>query len=234
MNYGDKRPGKQFLKTDASCVDLRGKPTGGVCTMSIPDMTERARQYAERRIEGANREARRIVEEASARSAEIEKQAYLKGHQKGEKAGQEIILQQLAPFLEHFRVMSDVLVGLRDRQLKALEPEILRLAVKIAKRIVHEELSVNDEVVCGVARAAVEEAVDREHVRILVSPDDCEFLERYKPELLTVQGVRQIEIEADPSIGPGGCVVETTSGEIDARIEAQQSKFDELTEQYDA
>jgi flagellar assembly protein FliH len=42
-----------------------------------------------------------------------------------------------------------------------------------------------------------------------------------------VQGLRHLSIEGDALVGPGGCLVESTFGEIDARLEAQLEELEQ-------
>jgi flagellar assembly protein FliH len=78
----------------------------------------------------------------------------------------------------------------------------------------------------GIAVAAVRHALLRsasaETVRIRVHAADLESVKAHREELLTlVDGIRQLEIVADRRVGPGGCVVETLGGVVDARVETQ-------------
>ena len=170
------------------------------------------------------------LEEARAQASLIERDAYEQGFKKGEEAGQRVVLQQLSPFLTNFEALTGELARLRELHLGALEKELLPLGVEIARRVVHAELKLAPEKIAGIARAAIANTVDRERIVIRVSAADRDFLEQYRPDLLTVEGVKEVRIESDPRIEGGGCIVETTSGEVDATIPTQLHRFEALTE----
>jgi flagellar biosynthesis/type III secretory pathway protein FliH len=57
---------------------------------------------------------------------------------------------------------------------------------------------------------------------IRVHPADLQGLLEAKPQLLaTFDGVKKLTVVEDPSVGRGGCLVETPTAEIDARLDSQ-------------
>ena len=216
---GREKRARRFAPDRFRHVTGDGAPSSGVRAASVKDL---------------NAEARQIVERARAQAAEVEARAYRAGFAEGEKAGQAATLEQLAPYLDHFRKLTRELARLREIHLKAIEPEVLSLAVEIARKIVHDEIEANPEVIGHVARAAIRDTVDRARVTIRVAPRDHAFLARFRPDLLRIEGVKEVVIEEDERIEPGGCLVETESGQVDARIDSQFAQFEHLRDAYDA
>jgi flagellar assembly protein FliH len=91
----------------------------------------------------------------------------------------------------------------------------LDLALAVARKIVHAELEASAEATARVIDAAVRHAQDAAVVRVRVNPADKERIEAAHPA-----GARP-ELAADPAVAPGGCVVETDCGDIDATVETQ-------------
>ena len=59
--------------------------------------------------------------------------------------------------------------------------------------------------------------------------DDLETVRAFREDLTAlVDGIGQLEIVEDRRVSPGGCVVETTGGTIDARIETQFTEIESL------
>lgn len=175
-----------------------------------------------------DRLVQRAMDEVQGRVSEIERKAYMEGHEKGEQAGQKLILKQLSPYLESFRQLTEQLVNLRDQQLKAIEPDIMGLAVQIARKVIHGEIKTNQDVIKNVTVAAIQHAVDREVLTIRISPEDHQFLKEFRSDLLLIDGVKEVQIEEDSTIDPGGCLVESQSGDIDATIPTQIGEFENL------
>ena len=115
-----------------------------------------------------------------------------------------------------------------------LEQSVLALAVEIARRIVLHDISVNPDLLKSIVAECLRR-VPLHHgpLRLRVNPTDKEVLEAHPLDLMP----GDIEICADPSLSPGGCVLEMAShdparpdrrweeaagsspGEVDARIE---------------
>jgi flagellar assembly protein FliH len=72
--------------------------------------------------------------------------------------------------------------------------------------------------------------VEQDHIVVRVHPEDWHYATEITGALGHVRGgLKTLTVQEDTSIGRGGCVVETSLGTIDARIEAQ---FDELEQRF--
>ncbi len=108
--------------------------------------------------------------------------------------------------------------------LLRLESELSALAVIIAERILHQELTLGHDSVVSIAKAALSEIIPTQSLTLHVNPSDSATIESRLPELVrSVQGLRTIEISTDPSFR-GGCLIETDGGAVDARVEQMLAK----------
>ena len=77
-------------------------------------------------------------------------------------------------------------------------------------------------------REALELAAGSSHVRLHLSPADCDALQpRLDALLQELAGLGRPEVVADPQIEPGGCRVETRFGTIDQQLETQLARIEE-------
>lgn len=164
-----------------------------------------------------------------------EKEAYQRGYEAGEKVGRETAEKRVEEVINN---ISHLLEGLRslNRQIyEEGEVKIVALAICIAEKVIHSELKQNPEVIVNVVRAALKKVLDREMIKIKVNPKDFEILNRYRPELMaSTNGKKGPTIEWDDSIMPGGCLIETNHGEVDARLDKQLEEISlELKEEMD-
>jgi len=68
--------------------------------------------------------------------------------------------------------------------------------------------------------------VDHENIKIRLNPEDLRFLMDLKQDLSQEVGwLKSSAFEGDGSIKPGGVLLETASGEIDARLEQQLNEI---------
>jgi type III secretion protein L len=110
----------------------------------------------------------------------------------------------------------------RDRRLAAVERELVALAVDVARRILGRELALDPESVVGIAREALVAARGRRELTLRVNPADAAAV-RGAPALLAgaLAPAAAFAIREDPAVPPGGALVETEAGLVDARLETQ-------------
>ena len=113
-----------------------------------------------------------------------------------------------------------------------IEPELVRLSIAIAEKIIQRELDTQPDTVLHLLRTALTRIRDREHLRISVNPRDFDQVKQAREDLLSaVDGLRKLEIVEDRRVGPGGSLIESPSGTLDARINTQLDQISQaLTE----
>lgn len=102
------------------------------------------------------------------------------------------------------------------------ERELLQVALGVARKVVQQEIQERPEIWLGMIRAAVRQAVEREHIVVRVPPPLAQALQARLASLRAgLEDVKELEIVEDPALPPGGCVVESRWGEVDIGIESQ-------------
>lgn len=150
-------------------------------------------------------------------------QAWEEGRREGFAAGK----REAAPLIAVLQNIADEARAAREEFIAITTPQLLNLAVQIAEKIIRREVETDPTVVQRIAEDALRHAVDKHHLRIRVHPEDLETLQAAAPELqAALDDIREFEIVPDRRRGDrrmarGGCLIETESGIIDARIETQ-------------
>lgn len=193
---------------------------------TVNEEIARARSEAEQLLAVAREEAQRVLDMAKASAEEIRAQAWAEGHAEGLAAGRkEGLASARAEVAEHLHTvyrLADAAADARVEMLRKLEPEIVELVLDMAAKVIGESIRLNPTLVVDVVSQAVRQASTTEQLRIRVNPADVEQLESYWAEALKDNpSGRHWEIVADRHIQPGGCIVDTPSGTVDARIETQ-------------
>jgi flagellar assembly protein FliH len=204
------------------------------------EIKKAARAEAENIVAEGQAEAERIKAEAEALQQEassIHQQAQDKGHeegfQKGYAEGQEKGLSDfetaVAPVLEAFKDIENLYQDL----WQANEPQLVKLATRVAEKVIYHELTTSPEVVAGAFKAALDRLQEQHQALFRVNPDDLEYLEAVRGELKdTIKGLVKITFEPDPNLDRGELVMETESGRLDAtlrrRIEAVLGAVDDV------
>lgn len=111
---------------------------------------------------------------------------------------------------------------LRESLLSGSSHDMLRLVMTVARQVVQAEISVNQELVLKTIERALNAAVQADSHRVLVAPGDLALVKEKKPLFLaSIHGLKNVTVEADPSVAPGGCRLESELGEVDATVDSQ-------------
>ena len=197
---------------------------------------------AERALQDARIEAQRIVDAAKQEAEQLRTESRRDGYAKGEAQGTAVGLAEgrtkgaveghAAAKLEHsaalraietsFAVEFSRWMGVRDETMRFAERELAGIAVSMAESIVREHIAGDQSVIAREAQAAVALFARATRVTIEVSPEDAPIVAESMPQLSAAlpEGAT-VSIVARAGIARGGCVVRSSEGTVDARIETQ-------------
>jgi len=162
---------------------------------------------------------------------EIEEKAYAKGFARGEKAGIESGNEKIESVVNRINKGLSELRKIRQDISLETEQEIVKLAMAIARKIVCNEIRINKNAVVNVVKEAVKKVDGSERVKVKLSIKDFQFINNEKPAIIDkITNIENVGFEMDESISDGGCIIETESGDIDARIEKQFQAVEEAFE----
>ncbi len=99
--------------------------------------------------------------------------AYQEGLREGQASGQQQMAAQLQAMEGRLARSIEELTGLRARFRHEAEEDVVELALAIARRILHRELTVAPDALLGLVKAALEKIEAREVHRVRVEPRRC-------------------------------------------------------------
>lgn len=153
---------------------------------------------------------------------QIQKAAYNKGLEDGLNKGRILTLKEIGTELKILKGLIGGVEKLKDELYRKIEKDVVEISIMIAGKIIGDIAVEGRDVVVNIAKEAIKRASDREVLRIRVAPVDYETLNKKRSELLQcIDGIKSLIFEVDESVQPGGCLIETNQGDIDARIESQ-------------
>lgn len=183
------------------------------------DVVIRAKDDAGRIITEAQNKAKKLIEECKLYCQSIESTSGREGFELGKDEGRKAGFEEVANLVEETRRTLHQAFGERDRLMKSVEAEAAKLALKIAERIIGTEISMRPDIVLDMVSSTIEKVKDREHVIIYVHQEDLEYVKENAATFgRIVDGIKSFEIQADPRVDRGGCIIETNLGSVDARI----------------
>lgn len=163
-----------------------------------------------------------VLAEARADAERKVREAYEEGLRRGHAAGQQRFEESVGDAALAFTRAAGEMAESRARFMETLEPQLIRLAVLLAQRILEREVKMDPGVIATTARAALAYVLDAERVVLRINPMDLDTMRSRRADLLVqFDRIATIELAADPEIASGGCIASTPALEIDARISEQ-------------
>jgi flagellar assembly protein FliH len=192
---------------------------------------------AEQILAKARREAELILRQAEEQAAMLLAQERMRvesilqaereeakrfGYEAGYGEAVQAVEADYASRLDHAEKLIQSALEERQLLLEDAQPMIVELACAIARKIMTRECTVDREWVLGVVRAALEEIRDAGNVEVRVNPDDYELVRANAQGLRKeVPGQSELLVIPDRGVEAGGCVIQTSFGNIDARLDTQ-------------
>jgi len=138
--------------------------------------------------------------------------------QTGLKEGRAEAAGEVQKAFEQIARSLDDLSKMKKKVRHEAEQELVKLALAIARRILHRELSTDPESIEGIVHAALQKLQHREVSRVRVYPAAVDAVRAALDRIGTRSA---IEVFADAGLESGAIIFETSVGELDASIETQ-------------
>lgn len=211
-----------------------GPLTKGASVFDLGDLTreskhavQEAKQQAQQIMRRAEQEAAKLVDSATDRGfAEGEERGLAQGREEGRKAGRADAIAQFTSQLKDLQVSFTAALEQweadRNDMVLAAREDVLRLALAVAEKVTYRIIQTDSTVIGDQLAEALALLVAPRAVTVAVAPQDRALVEAMLPELIDkINTCTHAAIRDDPSVTPGGCVISTGAGRIDATIERQ-------------
>jgi flagellar assembly protein FliH len=158
------------------------------------------------------------ITELSATAEQQAHQAYENGLRAGEGAARKALESEIRAVIDRLTATIVEISATRTDAILRAEADTVRLAIEIARRILHRELTVDPNALEALAKAALYKLQSQEIYRVRVHPDQEELVRASLQQTGRGQG---IEVIADPSQPPGGILFDIGRGALDASVGTQ-------------
>jgi flagellar assembly protein FliH len=152
-------------------------------------------------------------------------QGLASGEAEGIKRGEAAFAKRLSDLDVKYAALEAILGTLAkplDQLDAAMEQELTRLTLIIAKHLVRRELRIDPSQVIGIIRHTVGLLpLAARDVKVHLHPDDAAIV---REKLAKPTGEREWVLMEDPLLARGGCRLTTATSNIDARLESRVSE----------
>jgi flagellar assembly protein FliH len=214
---------------DLEASPIAWRPAGGAATPALS--AQKARAPGTAGASAANGPGSGTGSRAGASSggsaggaSEAEVQARVEAaYRQGESAGAQAAAERLTAPLASLGKIVQELAGTRPRVRAEAEQGVVNLAIAIARRVLHREISTDPAALLGLVKSAAERVNARELHRLRVAPPDAGVLLDQRDRMGLPPG---LEIVSDPGLVSGSVIFETLRGELDASVETQLDEIE--------
>jgi flagellar assembly protein FliH len=170
--------------------------------------------------------------EMTAAAEQQARQAYETGLRNGEGVARKALESETRAAVERLAATIADVAATRSDTIRRAEADTVRLAIEIARRVLHRELSVDPNALAALTRAALEKLQSQEIHRVRVHPAQEEVVRTCLQQ--TGRG-QAIEVIADPSQPQGGILFDISRGTLDASVGTQLDEIERgLTDQLES
>ena len=155
------------------------------------------------------------VEDTAAECARLREVARAEGYAEGVAAGR----AEIDSHAVRMRQLAESFSATLDNLDFRLADMVLELALDVARQVVAGELAARPERLLDVVNLALKQMAETSREsRLLLNPDDAALV---RPHLEGVLDKSRLRIVEDVRIVRGGCLIETSQGDLDATLPAR-------------
>ncbi|GHV74223.1 flagellar assembly protein FliH [Spirochaetia bacterium] len=221
----------QDAKDRAAAIVSEAQANAGEEVLRVSDEAEQIKRQAAE-------EAEKIRAEAQQKAAEIEstaeaafektrKEAANAGFKEGREAGYADGKAEADRLIERVQTVLERAQGRREEILVETEQQIVDLVLLMTRKVIKIISETQTDVVTENILAALRKVKSRGAITIRVNVRDLRLTTGHIDRFIQkMEGVKGIQVAEDSTVDPGGCIIETDFGEIDARISSQLAELE--------
>ncbi len=170
-------------------------------------------------LESASKEMESLKQMAEKQVEEAYQKGLKEGHAKGLEEGRQEYADKALDMQQRVQELLEATEAATTSYFTQIEDRLVEFAMSIARKVVGTAVEQHREIAVKLAKDAIEQATERSKILLIVNPVDLDILKEHKVELMSVAtGIKKVEIETSERVHPGGVILESDGGSIDATI----------------
>lgn len=236
--FGDNEDAKTVMDYQPKKLSLNISTQAKNFIVSQPQQSEApsfriselvAQQTGIQELEKASIE-KRVEQIALERLKEIQESAYREAHsiglEEGRVQGYDEAKDSITERLQCVNDLIEKLTRIKVDILQRNEIQIIDMIFYLTSKVAHFEIEKNNERIIPVLKGAIESLQKDEKMLIKISARDLAVIEELKSKSTKeFDFLSSAKLEPTEGLTPGGCIIETNYGLIDATLEERLSKL---------
>ena len=114
----------------------------------------------------------------------------------------------------------------KDQIIQEAEPFLVELACGIAEKVIDKQLTIEPDHIIELIRQSLSRKREQGFITLCVAPDQFAFVQAAREELsLSIDSQAELQILPDSTVKDKGCVIRSSFGSVDARIDTQLAEI---------
>jgi len=222
----EKKTKLDALRLEAEMITNEANERAKNIIKEAEEKAERIEQETEEKTQLMEAEAKtnaeNLINEAQENIEKIEAKARKKGQELGYKESLKSSKEEFNRINIRLQSVITSLLDKREEILGSSEEQLIDLILTMSRKVVKTITKNQEDIVIHNIKESLEHLNKKLDVRVRVNLDDLEIVQDNKKFLIEeLEKLENLDIIEDSSIDRGGCMIETSFGEIDARINTQ-------------
>ncbi|WP_068619350.1 FliH/SctL family protein [Paenibacillus tuaregi] len=204
-------------------------------------MLNDAKEFAERQIREASEEAERILAEAKEQIElwwqerreqdehlveAVKAEGFNQGYEEGKEHALSSLEAEINGMMEEARSVLEQAYQAKEQIIQEAEPFLVDLSTSIAEKVIEKQLSLEPDYMMDLIRRSLARKRDQGILTLCVAPSQFNFIQSAREELsLAIDSQAELQILPDSTVKDRGCVIRSSFGSIDARIDTQLTEI---------
>lgn len=201
------------------------------------EMLKDAQEFAERQIREASEEAERMLDEAKERidvwweerrlqdtdlSEALKSEGFRQGYEEGAAKAEQEMKELLDKATREAQELLQLAYRAKEELIQEAEPFLVELSCAIAEKVIERQLTIEPDLTLELIRKNLSRKREKGVISLCVAPEHFEFIYAAREELgLVIDSQAELQILPDATVKDRGCVIRSSFGSVDARIDTQ-------------
>lgn len=205
------------------------------------EMLEDAKEFAEKQVRDASEEAERMLQDAQEQidrwwqeqreqdehlTEALRAQGFQQGFEEGRAQAERDLQVKIEEMMKEAQAVLQEAYVAKEQIIQEAEPFLVELACGIAEKVIDKQLTVEPEQTIELIRQSLSRKREQGQIALCVAPDQFSFVQAAREELaLSIDSQAELQILPDATVRDKGCVIRSSFGSVDARIDTQLAEI---------
>ena len=186
----------------------------------IEELVAEAQNKAKNIIVDAENKAEGLIKKGQEEYETVKLKAYEEGQSSGFAEGMEKAQGEIDALIEETKALAKSLAEFQGKYYRENAEKVIDLVVTISQKILKTTVLLKPEIISNIVENVLTEVGESEKIIIKVNPVHIPYLNNTDQ---IIKGVKtsKCSFESAPEVEPGGCIVITDNGYVEAQLDEQ-------------